>query len=77
MTLRKELTMPRLPRQINMDEDGLYHLRGQVVGSLPTVRRALDEYRARDHYKRRKHPIPLGVGDLYALREQRSNYVSI
>ncbi|HUV14901.1 MAG TPA: transposase, partial [Acidobacteriota bacterium] len=24
--------MPRLPRQINMDEDGLYHLRGQVAG---------------------------------------------
>ena len=51
--------------------------RGQVVGSLPTVRRALDEYRGRDHYKRRKNPIPLGVGDLYALREQRSNHVSI
>ncbi len=32
MTLRKELTMPRLPRQINMDEDGLYHVRGQVAG---------------------------------------------
>jgi hypothetical protein len=26
--------MPRLPRQISIDEDGLYHLRGQTAGPL-------------------------------------------
>ena len=51
--------------------------RGRVVGSLPTVQRALDQHRAKNLYNRRRTPIPLGVGDLYALREQRSNYVSI
>ncbi len=51
--------------------------RGRVVGSLPMVQRALEDCRAKDLYTRRKNPIPLGVGDLYALREQRSNYVSI
>jgi len=51
--------------------------RGQVVGSLATVQRTLNQYRAHALYRRRRHPIPLGVGNLYALREQRSNYVQI
>ena len=51
--------------------------RGHVVGSFPAVQQAINQCRAKDLYTRRKHPIPLGVGNLYALREQRSNYVSI
>jgi putative transposase len=51
--------------------------RGRVVGSLPTVELALSQHRTQELYTRRRKPIPLGVGDLHALREQRSNYVSI
>jgi hypothetical protein len=51
--------------------------RGRLVGSLPTVQRALDRCRAQALYLRRKNPVPLGVGHLYALREQRSNYIPI
>lgn len=51
--------------------------RGRVVGSRETVGRALQDCRERGIYRRRKNPIPLGVGDLYALREQRTNYVEI
>ncbi len=51
--------------------------RGRVVGSFDTVRQSLDQCRADGLYTRRKHPVPLGVGNLYALREQRSNFVPI
>jgi hypothetical protein len=51
--------------------------RGLFVGTLSTVQQVLDNYRATDRYSRRKNPIPLGIGTLYALREQRSNFVPI
>ncbi len=51
--------------------------RGRVVGSYETVRQTLDECRANGLYGRRKNPVPLGVGNLYALREQRSNFIPI
>ena len=51
--------------------------RGQVVGSFPKVQTVLDQYRDANLYKRRKNPVPVGVGNLYALREQRSKYVSL
>jgi len=51
--------------------------RGRVVGSKAFVERGLDRYRAEGLYKRRKNPVPLGVGGLYMLREQRSNFIPI
>lgn len=50
--------------------------RGRVVGRRETVARVLDHCRATGLYTRRRHPVPLGVGGLYALREQRSNFVT-
>ena len=51
--------------------------RGRVVGSRDTVEQALAQCRTDGLYSRRKNPVPLGVGNLYALREQRSNFVPI
>ncbi len=51
--------------------------RGRVVGSFDIVQQSLDDCRNRGLYTRRKHAVPLGVGRLYALREQRSNFVPI
>lgn len=51
--------------------------RGRVIGSQETVRRALQDCRGRGLYRRRKNPVPLDIGNLYALREQRSNHVDI
>lgn len=51
--------------------------RGRVIGSQATVSRAIEDCRDRGLYRRRRNPIPLGIGKLYALREQRSNYVDI
>lgn len=51
--------------------------RGRRVGSEAFVEQGLDRCLREGVYKRRKHPIPLGIGNLYVLREQRSNYVQI
>jgi len=51
--------------------------RGRIVGSAHTIQQALDDYRTKNHYKRRKNPIPLSIGKLYTLCEQRSNFVPI
>jgi putative transposase len=51
--------------------------RGRVVGTFETVRQSLDQCRAAGLYSRRKNPVPLGVGNLFALREQRRNFVPI
>lgn len=51
--------------------------RARVVGSRATVRQALDDCRNQGLYQRRTNPVSVGVGSLYALREQRSNYVEI
>ena len=51
--------------------------RGRVVGSFESVARRLDQCREMGSYTRRRNPIPLGVGHLFALREQRRNFVPI
>jgi len=51
--------------------------RGKVVGSRETVQQALDDCLERGIRQRESQPVPLGIGDLYALREQRSNFVEI
>lgn len=45
--------------------------RGGVVGSRETIQTALQNRREAGIYQRRINPIPVGVGDLYALRESR------
>jgi len=37
----------------------------------------LKSYRERGIYRHRQHPLPVGVGDLYALREVRSSYFRV
>ena len=51
--------------------------RGRVIGSHRRIEEALDRERARGTYKRRRNPVYLGVGNLYQMREQRSNYVRV
>lgn len=51
--------------------------RGLYVGSRRGVAQRLAEYRQCGEYRRRRHPIPLGVGGLHALREPRSHYVQV
>lgn len=51
--------------------------RGLIVGTLETVKRGLEKMKAKGFCKRRKNPVPLGIGNLFALREQRRNYVPI
>ena len=51
--------------------------RGGVIGSRETVQKMLEKWRQAGIYRRRKHPVPVGVGDLYALRESRSSYLRL
>ena len=51
--------------------------RAKVVGSRETVQQALDACREQGIYESDRNPVSLDIGDLYALREQRSNFVEI
>ncbi len=49
--------------------------RGVLVSNEDEVQRTLDEYRQRGIYTSDREPVPLGVGNLYAVRGPRSNFV--
>jgi putative transposase len=51
--------------------------RGGVIGSRETIQKRLEQCRQAGIYRRRRHPIPVGVGGLYALRESRSSYLRL
>jgi hypothetical protein len=51
--------------------------RGLAIGGRETIQARLEACREARIYQRRAHPIPLGVGDLYALRPQRSSYLRV
>ncbi len=55
--------------------DGL--TRGGQIGSWEAISERLRVCREKGIYRHRKHPIPLGVGNLYSLRETRNSYVRI
>jgi hypothetical protein len=46
--------------------------RGGRLGSRERIAATLQAYRDQGIYRRRRHPIPVGIGDLYALRESRN-----
>jgi putative transposase len=46
--------------------------RGRTIGSQEAISAELAKYRAKGIYRRRRHPIPIGFGNLYALREVRT-----
>jgi putative transposase len=72
-------------KAIEMEKFGLgcylsrheFFSRGGQIGSRETIAAALEKRRRAGIYRRRRHPIPTGVGDLFALREQRSSYVRV
>jgi len=51
--------------------------RGQAIGTRESIQGRIQACRERGTYQRRAHPIPVGVGDLYALRPQRKSYLRI
>ena len=48
-----------------------------MVGSYDTIVTRIRRLQEAGIYRRRRYPIPLGVGDLYAVREARSTYLRI
>jgi hypothetical protein len=51
--------------------------RGWKIGSREAITASLERCRQKGIYRRRRHPIPCGVGGLFALRESRRSYVRI
>ena len=51
--------------------------RGRMVDNYEAILMRIQEYREAGIYRRRRYPIPVGVGDLYSLREARSTYLRI
>jgi hypothetical protein len=45
--------------------------RGGAIGGREEVAAQIGKFRDKGVYRRRRHPIPVGVGNLYALREAR------
>jgi hypothetical protein len=74
--MEREMSGRQPPRGCYLERHDAFS-RGLLVGPREAVARRLDRLRRQGVYRRRKHPIPLGIGDLHALREQRSHYVRI
>jgi len=49
-------------------------MRGGKIGSREVIEAELRALREKGIYKRRRHPIPCGVGNLYAVRATRKTY---
>jgi len=54
-----------------------FFTRGKKIGTREEIESNLKSCRERGLYRRRTHPLPVGVGDLYALRGIRSTYLRI
>ncbi len=51
--------------------------RGRRVGTREAIEAALKTLRERGVYRRRLNPLPVGVGELYALREIRRSHFGV
>ena len=54
-----------------------FFTRGRKVGTWKAIEAALKTCRELRIYNRRTNPLPVGVGDLYALRDVRGSYLQI
>ncbi len=54
-----------------------FFTRGQKIGTREAIESSLKKCRERGIYRHRRYPLPVGVGNLYALREIRSHYFRI
>jgi len=54
-----------------------FFTRGRKIGTRAEIESSLKSCRERGIYRHRTHPLPVGVGDLYALRGVRSTYLRV
>jgi len=54
-----------------------FFTRGRQIGTREAIKSSLKRCRERGIYRRRMNPLPVGVGNLYALREIRGSYFRI
>jgi len=71
-----EMTGRQLPRGCYLARHDAFS-RGVLVGTRETVAQHREALRREGVYHTHKDPVPLGVANLYALREQRSHYVRV
>jgi len=49
--------------------------RGGMIGSLATITEILNDPKQSTGYRSKRRPVPVGVGNLYALRKPRDTYL--
>lgn len=74
--LARQMEQEKFPRGCFLDRYEPFS-RGQEIGNFETIQARLRQCREAGIYRRRTQPIPLGVGNLYALRAPRSSYLRI